>query len=340
MCVCIGLCVRVFGAKQTNNNISSLPPHSLPHPVPPAHQGKNCSEPFNVCEPNPCVAGTCNATHDGHFYKCFCPPGRRGQKCELFDYPCDSYECMNDGTCVPDFLPNADGSYNSSGALCICCSGFSGDRCETASENHTLCRPNPCQNGGECQLLVEMGYRCECAVGYTGVNCELSDLCIEGRSSCNPQNTDACYVVSDDDEVAEEREICICKDGWGGDTCSEDLDECLDPSVASCQNGGSCVNTPGWFYCSCVPQYTGSKCEVYVPQPVNCSSYQRCLNGGTCVDKEPGTMVCECPERYTGDLCEILGECGPYITLSTPHSTWYTPAMLCHIQYDTMFVCM
>ena len=36
------------------------------------------------------------------------------------------------------------------------------------------CEPNRCQNGGSCTDLVD-GYRCLCAEGYTGTNCETGE---------------------------------------------------------------------------------------------------------------------------------------------------------------------
>ncbi len=35
------------------------------------------------------------------------------------------------------------------------------------------CAIGPCQNGGQCVDLIN-AYRCNCAAGYTGRNCELS----------------------------------------------------------------------------------------------------------------------------------------------------------------------
>ena len=39
------------------------------------------------------------------------------------------------------------------------------------------CSPNPCQNSGTCDDLVN-DYNCTCVVGYTGKSCETSRLCI------------------------------------------------------------------------------------------------------------------------------------------------------------------
>ena len=50
--------------------------------------------------------------------------------------------------------------------------------CEISS-----CSPNPCRNGGSCQLddSMEGGYSCSCPDGYTGVNCMIDvDECLDG----------------------------------------------------------------------------------------------------------------------------------------------------------------
>ena len=45
-----------------------------------------------------------------------------------------------------------------------------------------------------------------------------------------------------------------------------DIDEC---AVSPCENGGSCVNTPGSYSCKCAPGLQGQHCEngeVFVMQ--------------------------------------------------------------------------
>lgn len=44
---------------------------------------------------------------------------------------------------------------------------------------------------------------------------------------------------------------CICPDGYEGNLCERDIDECLlNPNI--CVNG-ICVNQPGTFKCYCEP---------------------------------------------------------------------------------------
>ena len=41
---------------------------------------------------------------------------------------------------------------------CLCAEGYEGDRCET---NTNDCNPNPCENGGACQVYV-LQSSCQC----------------------------------------------------------------------------------------------------------------------------------------------------------------------------------
>ncbi|XP_077098803.1 protocadherin Fat 3 isoform X2 [Siphateles boraxobius] len=80
-----------------------------------------------------------------------------------------------------------------------------------------------------------------------------------------------------------------------------------DPCLGGpCQNGASCAKLPsGDFSCSCLPQFTGSRCEVEVsscmPSP--------CQNEGDC--KALGnTFLCGCLKGFTGLICdEDVNEC-------------------------------
>jgi len=53
------------------------------------------------------------------------------------------------------------------------------------------CRDRPCRNGGICQsAATKTGYECQCAEGYSGLNCELiGTSCLPGNSHflyCRP----------------------------------------------------------------------------------------------------------------------------------------------------------
>ncbi|XP_048031668.1 protocadherin Fat 3 isoform X3 [Megalobrama amblycephala] len=80
-----------------------------------------------------------------------------------------------------------------------------------------------------------------------------------------------------------------------------------DPCLGvPCQNGASCAKLPsGDFSCSCLPQFTGSRCEMEVTSCVP----SPCQNGGDC--KAVGnTFLCGCLKGFTGLICdEDVNEC-------------------------------
>jgi hypothetical protein len=74
------------------------------------------------CASQPCLnQGTCMRDNGG--YRCICPPGYSGARCEIRD-ACQSNPCMNGGTCQ-SINGNGNGGYQ-----CMCPPGFSGQRCE------------------------------------------------------------------------------------------------------------------------------------------------------------------------------------------------------------------
>ncbi|KAK2179760.1 hypothetical protein NP493_474g05020 [Ridgeia piscesae] len=74
---------------------------------------------------------------------------------------------------------------------------------------------------------------------------------------------------------------------------------------APCQNGANCTTHHDWLNhtCDCVPGYSGLNCEINIDE---CAS-SPCLNG-QCVDEVNG-YICICP-GYSGLNCEIdIDEC-------------------------------
>ena len=54
--------------------------------------------------------------------------------------------------------------------------------------------------------------------------------------------------------TCNEELTCDCADGWAGDACDEDVDECLD---APCDPNATCTNEPGSFACTCDEGFEG-----------------------------------------------------------------------------------
>ena len=53
--------------------------------------------------------------------------------------------------------------------------------------------------------------------------------------------------------------LCVCPDGYGGETCSDDIDEC---ESNPCQNGGECHDLLNGYHCHCPPAYGGDDCSI------------------------------------------------------------------------------
>ena len=67
----------------------------------------------------------------------------------------------------------------------------------------------------------------------------------ESLSNCH-DNITACHT-------------CLCPLGYIGDRCENATIEC---NQSACLNGGTCIDMVASFQCSCLPQYTGMKCET------------------------------------------------------------------------------
>lgn len=135
---------------------------------------------------------------------------------------------------------------------------------------------------------------------------------------------------------------CICVNGWEGQNCTENVDDC---STAACENGAKCRDRVGHFFCECPPGKTGLLCQLddgcfnnpchpnatCDTSPVDgraictcppgfsgldcnvdndeCAAGAPCEHGGVCVNV-PGTYRCECARGFTGDRCEVnINEC-------------------------------
>lgn len=96
---------------------------------------------------------------------------------------------------------------------------------------------------------------------------------------------------------------CICVNGWNGDDCSENIDDCVD---AACFNGATCIDGVGSFSCRCTPGKTGLLCHL----DDACTS-NPCHADAIC-ETSPidGSFTCSCAQGYKGPNCsEDIDEC-------------------------------
>ncbi|CAJ1049558.1 vitamin K-dependent protein S [Xyrichtys novacula] len=104
---------------------------------------------------------------------------------------------------------------------------------------------------------------------------------------------------------------CVCKPGWKGDRCEDDIDECSDPEYpAGCNQ--KCKNYPGTFLCMCEEGY-------FITDKTNCVDINECLlHPSTCREpakcvNTPGMYECRCPSgfkyNFTSKTCIDVDEC-------------------------------
>lgn len=181
-------------------------------------------------------------------YICKCNTLFSGTRCEVNISPCVSNPCLYGGTCIQNNLDY----------ICECRGEYSGQRYYTFTTITKYCKgdqiiPNaPCVSAGvrldhtakrtrarmvDCVLTVSMDQ-------FVSVN---RDLMEKGWINVNihfilDMISSACLVIA---------VLCF--------RCTVDVDECLD---RPCLNNGRCVNTHGFFNCSCPAGFSGRLCEM------------------------------------------------------------------------------
>ena len=73
------------------------------------------------------------------------------------------------------------------------------------------------------------------------VNSRWGDDCVN-ECTCIAANTDACDSENGD---------CFCNEGWSGNTCSVDVNECHTGSHKCNSTTETCSNTQGSYICNC-----------------------------------------------------------------------------------------
>uniref|UniRef100_A0A3B3ZBI1 Vitamin K-dependent protein S n=1 Tax=Periophthalmus magnuspinnatus TaxID=409849 RepID=A0A3B3ZBI1_9GOBI len=131
----------------------------------------------------------------------------------------------------------------------------------------------------------------------------------EISNQCSPN---PCYKEGAERCVDGQAEFtCICKPGWKGTRCEDDIDECTDPDhPAGCNQ--KCYNFPGSFRCMCEEGF-------FISDKLSCVDIDECLlyphiceKPATCVNT-PGMYECECPTgfkyNFTSRTCDDVDEC-------------------------------
>lgn len=117
-----------------------------------------------------------------------------------------------------------------------------------------------CCNGGNCTAPAT----CSCPTGWGGDDCrdfvcephwdatKMAAFSGEG-SAC--ENGGACVGYNQ----------CNCSLAWTGAGCQTNVDECVETQLQrpSCSSDSVCVDTPGYFNCTCLPHFVGDGAYCY-----------------------------------------------------------------------------
>ncbi|KAK2863151.1 hypothetical protein Q5P01_002684 [Channa striata] len=126
----------------------------------PGHSSRQITD---LCQLNPCQhGGVCMLIPHTHTFKCSCPEGFSGSLCE--QKKC--YETLH--LRYYDIGESWGRIHLRNVEQCTCVAGEI--NCERV--RYTICRTNPCLNGGTCRLITSSGKEvCNCRNGFSGPYC-------------------------------------------------------------------------------------------------------------------------------------------------------------------------
>ncbi|KAJ3593375.1 hypothetical protein NHX12_005710 [Muraenolepis orangiensis] len=147
-------------------------------------------------------------------------------------------------------------------------------------------------------------------LGSTSVPPDLRTCVTEISNQCLPF---PCYKEGSERCVDGQASFtCVCRRGWKGVHCEDDIDECTDPEfLAGCNQ--KCLNFPGGFRCVCEVGFYAIH-EIMCNDIDECRMYPSiCAEPATCVNT-PGMFECRCPLGFkynvTSNNCADVDECG------------------------------
>eukprot|EP01047_Picozoa_sp_COSAG01_P037002 COSAG01_NODE_2915_length_6861_cov_2.886128_2_plen_2005_part_01 len=298
---------------------------------------------FDECLSRPCQNGAiCSQTVALPSYTaaqqvviCSCKAGWNGSSCANDIDECASNPCVNGGNCTD----SAHGPQGTSAACDAIGSAFVS--CSSGAES-LACVPHRARTG--CRIELD-AYQCNCVAGYSGVNCDIdinecSSLpcrnggkCFESSNVCVASTVlSKCVAVGfvnaglrtciPRPNVPHDAYSCSCSDGFEGQHCEIDTDECAS---APCANGGTCSDSTKvanmtthfqGFNCSCSAGFYGSLCQFDVDE---CSS-NPCLHG-TCYDSCSAAHASDSCSALKMSACSIGDCCVPFRNISV--NTFY-----------------
>uniref|UniRef100_A0A8C3G6B1 Adhesion G protein-coupled receptor L4 n=1 Tax=Cyclopterus lumpus TaxID=8103 RepID=A0A8C3G6B1_CYCLU len=123
--------------------------------------------------------------------------------------------------------------------------------------------------------------------------CSLSDIC------------DSCHQLATCKALNGSNHACFCNNGYTGDGTSFCYDDNECQNVTNiCGDRGSCTNTAGSYYCTCVSGYTSTGLAEFQPNDgTECIDIDECKSGQVCgpnshCQNTNGSCYCNCQRDY------------------------------------------
>uniref|UniRef100_A0A8D1UYU1 Laminin subunit gamma-3 n=1 Tax=Sus scrofa TaxID=9823 RepID=A0A8D1UYU1_PIG len=267
------------------------------------------------CQPCPCPGQSACTTvpESGEVVCTHCPPGQRGQRCEICDdgffgdplglsgapQPCRPCQCS--GNVDPNAVGNCDPLtghclrclHNTTGAHCERCQeGFYGDALASLPEDKCVpCSCNPGGSVGEQQPCDLVTGQCSCLPHVTGRDC---GHCSPGFYDLQPGRgcrSCKCHPLgSQEDQCHPKTGQCPCRPGVEGQSCDRCQLGFFGFSIRGCRAcrcsplGAASAQCHENSTCVCRPGFVGYKCD-------------RCQDNF--FPTAGGTYCQQCPSCYT-----------------------------------------